>query len=126
GALDTGIRGTHRGHRADRRPPGRALPARYRDAPAPAHPAAVSAETIGVYPGSFDPLTIAHLAIAEAAVRRAHLDRIDLALSSVPLGKDDTAQSSVEARANAIRRAARSRRWLAVAVTDAQLIADIA
>jgi predicted RNA-binding protein with PIN domain len=86
----------------------------------------VSAATIGVYPGSFDPLTIAHLAIAEAAVRRAHLDRIDLALSSVALGKDLTAQSTVEARAAAIRSAARSRRWLDVAVTDAQLIADIA
>jgi predicted RNA-binding protein with PIN domain len=86
----------------------------------------VSAATIGVYPGSFDPLTIAHLAIAEAAVRRAHLDRIDLALSSVSLGKDHTAQSTVETRAAAIRRAARSRRWLDVAVTDAQLIADIA
>jgi predicted RNA-binding protein with PIN domain len=71
-------------------------------------------------------LTIAHLAIAEAAVRRAHLDRIDLALSSVALGKDHTAQSTVESRAAAIRRAARSRRWLDVAVTDAQLIADIA
>jgi nicotinic acid mononucleotide adenylyltransferase/predicted RNA-binding protein with PIN domain len=86
----------------------------------------VSATTVGVYPGSFDPLTIAHLAIAEAAVRSAHLDRIDLALSNVALGKEQLAHSSVEARAAAIRRAARSRRWLDVAITDAQLIADIA
>jgi predicted RNA-binding protein with PIN domain len=86
----------------------------------------VNATTVGVYPGSFDPLTIAHLAIAEAAVRSAHLDRIDLALSSVALGKEHLAHSSVEARAAAIRRAARSRRWLDVAITDAQLIADIA
>lgn len=86
----------------------------------------MSATTVGVYPGSFDPLTIAHLAIAEAAVRSAHLDRIDLALSSVALGKEHLAHSSVEARAAAIRRAARSRRWLDVAITDAQLIADIA
>ena len=80
----------------------------------------------GVYPGSFDPLTVAHLAIAEAAVRAANLDRLDLALSNVALGKERGAHSSVEARAAAIRRAARSRPWLDVAVTDAQLIADIA
>jgi predicted RNA-binding protein with PIN domain/nicotinic acid mononucleotide adenylyltransferase len=80
----------------------------------------------GVYPGSFDPLTIAHLAIAEAATRVARLDRIVLALSNVALGKENAAHSSVEARAAAIRRAGRSRPWLDVAVTDAQLIAEIA
>jgi len=80
----------------------------------------------GVYPGSFDPLTVAHLAIAEAAVRAARLDRIDLALSNIALGKERGAHSSVEARAAAIRRAARTRPWLDAAVTDAQLIADIA
>jgi predicted RNA-binding protein with PIN domain len=86
----------------------------------------VSAPITGVYPGSFDPLTIAHLAIAEAAVRAAPLDRIDLALSKVALGKDGGGHSSVEARAAAIRRAGRTRPWLDVAVTDARLIADIA
>jgi predicted RNA-binding protein with PIN domain len=86
----------------------------------------VSAPVTGVYPGSFDPLTVAHLAIAEAAVRQAHLDRIDLTLSNIALGKEDRAHSSVDARAAAIRRAARTRPWLDVAVTDAQLIADIA
>jgi nicotinic acid mononucleotide adenylyltransferase/predicted RNA-binding protein with PIN domain len=82
--------------------------------------------TTGVYPGSFDPLTVAHLAIAEAARRTAQLDRIDLTLSRVALGKEDRAHASVDARAAAIRRAARTRPWLAVAITDAQLIADIA
>jgi predicted RNA-binding protein with PIN domain len=81
---------------------------------------------IGVYPGSFDPLTVAHVAIAEAAVRAAHLDRLDLALSSVALGKEDGGHASVDARANAIRRAARTRPWLASTTTDKQLIAEIA
>jgi predicted RNA-binding protein with PIN domain/nicotinic acid mononucleotide adenylyltransferase len=81
---------------------------------------------VGVYPGSFDPLTVAHVAIAEAAVRAAHLDRIDLALSTVALGKEDGAHSSIEARADAIRRAARTRPWLAVTTTENQLIAEIA
>ncbi len=80
----------------------------------------------GVYPGSFDPLTVAHLAIAEAAVRAAALDRLDLALSSVALGKDHGAHTSTDARAAAIRRAARARPWLGVRITDAQLIVDIA
>jgi hypothetical protein len=84
------------------------------------------AGAVGVYPGSFDPLTVAHMAIAEAAVRAADLDRIDLVLSSVALGKEDGGHASVDARANAIRRAARTRPWLAVTTTDQQLIAEIA
>src|SRR5882724_10396619 len=80
----------------------------------------------GVYPGSFDPLTIAHLAIAEAAVLAAALDRLDLALSSTALGKEQGGHSSTDARAAAILRAGRARPWLGVTVTDAQLIADIA
>jgi len=46
----------------------------------------------GVYPGSFDPLTVAHLAIAEAAVHAADLDRIDLALSNVALARGNRSQ----------------------------------
>ncbi len=80
----------------------------------------------GVYPGSFDPLTIAHCAIAEAAVQLAKLDRIDLALSNVALGKEHGGHASTDIRAAAIRRAARARPWLGVIVTDAQLVAEIA
>ena len=80
----------------------------------------------GVYPGSFDPLTVAHLAIAQAARDAAQLDRVDLTLSRVALGKEDRAHSSVDARAAAIGRAARTRPWLGVAITGAQLIAEIA
>jgi len=86
----------------------------------------VSARPVGVFPGSFDPLTVAHLAIAEAAVERAQLDRVDLALSVHALGKDADAQASAETRAAAIRRAARTRPWLGVVLTDAQLVAEIA
>ncbi|MDQ1449821.1 MAG: hypothetical protein QOC79_2792, partial [Actinomycetota bacterium] len=45
-------------------------------------------ERRGVYPGSFDPPTIAHAAIAAAAVHAAQLDRLDLAISEIALGKD--------------------------------------
>lgn len=80
----------------------------------------------GVYPGSFDPPTIAHLAIAEAAVRTAELDQLDLAISRVALGKDAAGRRPLEARLPAVQRLTVSRPWLHVVVTDAQLITDIA
>jgi len=80
----------------------------------------------GVYPGSFDPLTIAHVAIAEAARAAAALDCVDLALSRRALGKDDGAHTSIETRTRAIEDAAVTRPWLGVIVTGEQLIADIA
>ncbi|MDQ1510353.1 MAG: nicotinate-nucleotide adenylyltransferase [Actinomycetota bacterium] len=80
----------------------------------------------GVYPGSFDPPTIAHLAIAEAARRAAELDRLDLAISRFALGKDAETQRPLEARLGAMERLTVSRPWLRVVVTDSQLIVDIA
>jgi len=82
--------------------------------------------TVGVYPGSFDPLTVAHLGIAEAAVEQLGLDRLDLALSRATLGKSHLGEDSLDARVAAIERAAERRPWLAVTIVDAQLIADIA
>lgn len=79
----------------------------------------------GVYPGSFDPPTVAHLAIAEAAREAAGLDRLDFALSRQALGKDAHA-AALDARVSALERAAATRPWLGVVVTDAQLISDIA
>ena len=79
---------------------------------------------IGVYPGSFDPPTIAHVAIAEAAVRYAGLERLDFALSQVALGKEDRA--GVEGRLQVLARLVAGHSELGVVVTDAQLVADIA
>ena len=80
----------------------------------------------GVYPGSFDPPTIAHVAIAEAAVRVGALHRLDLAISRVALGKDAATQQPFESRVAMIERLAGSRPWLRVVVTESQLISDIA
>jgi nicotinic acid mononucleotide adenylyltransferase/predicted RNA-binding protein with PIN domain len=80
----------------------------------------------GVYPGSFDPPTIAHAAIAEAAVRAGQLDHLDLAISRDALGKDAASQRPLAARLAALERLTESRPWLHVIVTDARLIADIA
>jgi hypothetical protein len=80
---------------------------------------------VGVYPGSFNPPTVAHLAIAEAAIRQASLARVDLAISRVPLGKEPGTGPDFEDRVAVVRGVAAHRRWLGVVVTDAQLIADI-
>ena len=81
---------------------------------------------IGVFPGSFDPLTTAHLAIADAAIAACGLDQLHLALSPVALGKDHGGHTTVEHRVEAIARTTRSRPRVGVRVTDDRLIADIA
>jgi len=40
---------------------------------------------VGVFPGSFDPLTTAHLAIADAAIEACELHRLDLVISRAAL-----------------------------------------
>jgi len=85
-----------------------------------------SPAALGVYPGSFDPPTIAHVAIAEAAVRAGTLTRLDLAVSRIALGKRADAQRPIETRVALLERLTDSRPWLGVTVTDAQLITDIA
>lgn len=79
-----------------------------------------------VFPGSFDPLTHAHLGIAEAALRQAGLERVDLAISEIALGKEHGSHTSVETRVHAIERAAETRPWLGVVVTEDRLITEIA
>ncbi len=80
---------------------------------------------IGCFPGTFDPPTVAHLAVAEAAVAAAGLARLDLVLSRDPLGKPD-ARDSIDQRAAALGAIATDRAWLGVAVRDERLIADLA
>ena len=81
---------------------------------------------VGVFPGSFDPPTVAHLAIADASREQCGLDRVELVVSRVPLGKDHAAQTPVDERVAELEQLARGRPWLAVAVTDARLLADVA
>lgn len=82
---------------------------------------------IGVFPGSFDPLTTAHVAIADAAVAAFGLDRLDLAMSTVALAKEHGGHSPLAERTAAIEAvAAAGRGWLTARTTDARLIADIA
>ena len=80
----------------------------------------------GCYPGSFNPMTVAHLAIAEAARRHCHLDRLDLVLSEVTLGKEHAAAPTAQTRADALAGVIADRPWLHVIVTPHRLLVDIA
>jgi hypothetical protein len=81
---------------------------------------------IGAYPGSFDPPTVAHLAIADAARRRCGLERVDLVLSEVTLGKEGAHHAGLADRVAVLEAVAASRPWLGVVVTRARLLVDIA
>lgn len=84
------------------------------------------AVAVGAYPGSFDPPTVAHLAIARAAVERCGLDRVDLVLSESALGKEGAHAVDLADRVEVLRAVAATRVWLGVVVTPARLLADIA
>ena len=81
---------------------------------------------IGVYPGSFNPPTIAHIEIAQTAREHHHLERVDLAVSQVPLGKGTVVRPSFEERLAVINASVAPIEGLSVIVTEQQLIADIA
>ena len=81
---------------------------------------------MGAFPGSFNPPTVAHLAIADAARQQWGLDRVDLVVSRVALAKEHVAHPRLEDRVAVLERVAATRPWLGVVVTDAQLLADIA
>ncbi len=78
----------------------------------------------GVYPGTFDPPTIAHLAIAEAARSQCDLERVDLVINREPLGKQDV--RPLATRLAMLEAVAERRPWLSVVVTDLLHLADIA
>jgi len=80
----------------------------------------------GVYPGSFDPPTIAHLGIAVMARRAAGLDRIDLVVSRSALAKEHSDDGAFVRRIQVIEASVAHLPWAAVKVTDRQLIVDIA
>lgn len=79
-----------------------------------------------VFPGSFDPFSVAHVAIVDAAHRDLGVDQVVCSLTVDPLGKDAAGQTPVAERVDAIARFHGARPWLEVAVTHARLLADIA
>lgn len=83
-------------------------------------------ERVGVFPGTFNPPTVAHLAIAEAALDAYGLDRIDFVLSRSPIGKEHVSHPPFEVRVAVLAHLAVRLTWMRVVVTDLRLIADIA
>ena len=81
--------------------------------------------TVGVFPGSFDPLTTAHLAVVDVAITTLGLARLDLVLSAVALEKEHGGHAPVEERLAAIAAAAATRTVRGL-LTEHQLITDIA
>ena len=80
----------------------------------------------GVYPGSFNPPTLAHVEIALAACAAHRLDRLDLAVSVAALGKAEPVGPPLSERIDVIEASLAEHGSLRVVVTHDRLIADIA
>lgn len=97
-------------------------------APAAAAPPASAAGTSrrGVFPGSFNPPTIAHLAISEAVLVQRRLDVLVWSVSRVALAKEDVQRPRLADRIAVLEDVADKLDWLKISVTDAQLLSEIA
>jgi hypothetical protein len=89
-------------------------------------PTATDRPRVGCFPGSFDPPTVAHLAVADAVVAHGRLDRLDLVVSRHALGKDVPTVPTLDDRIAVLHTIARTRPWLGVTVTERRLVVDIA
>ena len=78
------------------------------------------------FPGSFNPPTVGHLAIAEAAWTASGATGVDLVVSSVALGKESTTRPTMEHRLEVLESIAATRPWLDVTLSDLRLLADLA
>jgi hypothetical protein len=81
---------------------------------------------LAAFPGSYNPPTVAHLAMAAATVTQCGVERVDLVLSRSTIGKEHVVRPTIDERADVLRAVAASRRWLGVVVTDARLLVDVA
>ena len=79
-----------------------------------------------VYPGSFNPPTVGHIAIVNSAIKCFDIHEIHLTISSVALGKEKLVVPSVADRIEALERSLQPIPEASVVETPKQLIADIA
>jgi len=80
----------------------------------------------GVYPGSFNPPTTAHLAISYAARRTHRLDVVVWSVSTIALAKEAVTRPLLEDRIKVLDEVASGLDWLEIVTTEAQLLVDIA
>ncbi len=81
---------------------------------------------VGVYPGSFNPPTLAHLAISQAAVQQRQLDELVWMVSHRALGKEAIEQPPFDLRLEVLHDVAADHDWLRVETTEHQLLSEIA
>jgi len=79
-----------------------------------------------IYPGSFNPPTVAHLDLSIAVMEQREVDVIVWSLSHITLGKDLEGHPTVDERLQVLNAVAEDYAWLEVRVTHDQLLADIA
>ncbi len=80
----------------------------------------------GAFPGSFNPLTIAHLELSQRARDDHDLDEVHLIVSEVALDKPSPPGPPFAERIAILEADAAEYDWLHVATTDQKLIVDIA
>ncbi len=80
----------------------------------------------GVFPGSFNPPTIAHLAISQAALLPHNLDVVIWSVSEVTLAKEHVDHPRLTDRMTVLAQVAQDIDWLEVTLTQSQLLSDIA
>ncbi len=79
-----------------------------------------------VYPGSFDPPTIAHVHLAETAIAQLGLNHVDFAISAHTLGKDDARLTPIDERVTELTAISSDNARIGVITTPDSLVADIA
>ena len=80
----------------------------------------------GVYPGSFNPPTVGHLCIIEAALAQHELDSLDLLISRRTINKESVDRPLLADRVDVLTASVAHLERVGVVVSDLQLIADIA
>ncbi len=80
---------------------------------------------VGVFPGSFNPPTVAHLSMAAAVLQHFDLERLDLAVSLSPLAKEEVAHPLFEHQVTVLKQSLTSSPGLCAVVTEKRLLADI-
>jgi nicotinic acid mononucleotide adenylyltransferase len=82
--------------------------------------------TRACYPGTFNPLTVAHVGVASAAHDQLGVTTVELCISETTLGKDDATLPGPVERCDAIEAATVNLAWLHATTTTSQFLVDIA
>lgn len=79
-----------------------------------------------VYPGSFNPPTVAHVHIAECVIEQLNVDVVYFTISSMTLGKDDARLDPIDDRLDELTMLFSDHPQFEARETSSSLIADIA